>query len=231
MIITYSGARKVKSVKVVEKLTALTPASPFAGVTADDLGKIIGADGNLYADVTAATDAGTTAVAKIAYVGSDAETSTTYNHGLALALEDVSDEKSWCSQKSAYCLATQYSSSYGDTGARVDVGGIANTDALVGHATHTHAAAQAARNYGVTRPEGTSEWFLPSVGQWDKMLTAVGGDEQLGLQTGNYWLSSESNMYDMTSLAYYYENNSYHTFGSASKDVSTEYYVRACLAF
>ena len=54
------------------------------------VGKIIGADGNIYADASAATTASTTAVAKIAYLGSDAETSTTYNHGLALALSDVS---------------------------------------------------------------------------------------------------------------------------------------------
>ena len=78
--------------------------------------------------------------------------------------------------------------------------GIANTDALVGHDSHTHAAAKAARDYNSgTHPTGTSAWFLPSAGQWDKMATAAGSYANLitnaGLQGGDfsaYWSSTEN---------------------------------------
>ena len=187
------------------------------------VGKVIGADGNIYADAAAASTAGTTAVAKIAYLGSDAETSTTYNHGLALALSDVSGSQTWCSQTSSTCLTTQYSS---ESAAKADMAGLANTDALVGHGSHTHAAANAARNYNSgTHPTGTSAWFLPSAGQWDKMATAASGYNNLGLQSSYYWSSSErdaSNAWRFNS-----DNGSWNY---SSKDFGPVL-VRACLAF
>ena len=194
------------------------------------VGKIIGADGNIYADASAATTAGTTAVAMIAYVGSDAETSTTYNHGLALALADVSSTQTWCSQYSETCLGTghQYDN---ESAAKTDMAGIANTDALVGHDSHTHAAASAARNYKYTstatagaHPTGTSAWFLPSAGQWDKMATAASGYNNLGLESNDYWSSSERNAYYAW---YFYSGGGYWSY--YRKD---DYYlVRSCLAF
>ena len=48
--------------------------------TAEDIGKVVGADGIIYGDADAATTASTTAVAMICYVNG--------NHGLALALAD-----------------------------------------------------------------------------------------------------------------------------------------------
>lgn len=186
------------------------------------VGKIIGADGNIYADASAATTAGTTAVAKIAYLGSDAETSTTYNHGLALALSDVSGYQTWCSQTSSTCLTTQYSS---ESAAKADMAGIANTDALVSHTSHTHNAASAARNYNSgTHPTGTSAWFLPSAGQWDKMATAASGYNNLGLQSFRYWSSSERSANDAwmfySDFGYWYD-----------RDKDSDNLVRACLAF
>ena len=55
---------------------------------AGDKGKLIGTDGMIYANAFLATAAGTTAVAMIAYVGSETGESAPYNHGLALALTD-----------------------------------------------------------------------------------------------------------------------------------------------
>ena len=73
--------------------------------------------------------------------------------------------------------------------------GIANTDALVNHTDHTtHDAASAARGYNSgTHPTGTSAWFLPSAGQWDKMIGATGlGLSNLGLtEHAHYWSSTE----------------------------------------
>ena len=74
-----------------------------AEATTEDVGKLIGADGNIYADKAAATAASTTAVAMIAYVGNASDCS----HGLAIALTDESGAHSWsnagsvCSGKTA----------------------------------------------------------------------------------------------------------------------------------
>ena len=222
--VTYTGTKKVLGVKAEKKAAAVPKAAKDA--TAEDVGKLIGADGNIYDDAGAATAANTTAVAKIAYVGSDAETSTTYNHGLALALSDVSGTQTWCSQTSSTCLTTQYSS---DSDAKADMAGLANTDALVGHGSHTHNAASAARNYNSgTNPTGTSAWFLPSAGQWDKMATAAGGYVTLktnaGLQSGRYWSSSESSA--VRAWNFHSDDGEWDN-GYKGAD----FLVRACLAF
>ena len=236
-----------KAVKM-ENLDSLTFTAPASGnpqvddaralaeATTEDIGKIIGEDGKIYATKEAAEAAGITAVAMIAYVGNDAETSSTYRHGLALALKDVSGYQQWCSKYIETCLSNQYSHVLGETGViKGDMAGLANTDALVYHSSHTHAAATAARNYqyadGVAEgvhPVVTSAWFLPSAGQWDKMATAVGGYAKLktnaGLQTGRYWSSSEFNRF----LAWDFSSQ-YGTWWDDGKAIGS--LVRPCLAF
>ncbi|MBR0050249.1 MAG: hypothetical protein IJP74_13205, partial [Prevotella sp.] len=148
---------KAVKLETVDSLTFTAPASvdeltgsarDLAEATTEDIGKIIGADGKIYATKEAAEAAGITAVAMIAYVGNDAETSSTYNHGLALALKDVAGYQQWCSKYIETCLSNQYSHVIGETGViKGDMAGLANTDALVYHSSHTHAAATAARNY------------------------------------------------------------------------------------
>ena len=66
-------------------------ASPLAYATAEDIGKVIGADGKIYANAAAAIAAGTTAVAMIAYVGSDLNCA----HGLAIQLNSKPAERDW----------------------------------------------------------------------------------------------------------------------------------------
>jgi len=199
----------------------------LAEATPEDVGKIAGKDGKIYATKAAAEAVATgNAVAMIAYVGGagSADASSTTYKGLALALEDVSGAKAWCFQTSKICLTNRKSS---EPDAKGDMAGIANTDALVGH-THTHAAAKAAREYSVTRPDGTSAWFLPSAGQWHKMATAAGGYANLktnaGLQNYYYWTSSECDYY----RAWKVEDDQ-DQWWIDHKDY--ENYVRACLAF
>ena len=227
----YNGSCGTVTIGGVE--TGPITTSPFvykiaAAATAGDLGKVIGSNGFIYDDAAAATAAGTTALALITYVGNDAETSTTYNHGLALALTDANSgyKTTWCNNHySEICLLNQYSD---ETDAKTDMAGIANTDALVGHATHTHAAASAARGYnGGTHPTGTSAWFLPSAGQWDKMITAAGGSygtlkHNASLQEGDgYWSSTENAAYYAWIVNVYW--------GVDIKDEG--YYVRSAIAF
>ena len=85
--VKYSGGKLVKSVKGTKKV------KPAAEATAEDKGKLIGTDGKIYDTKDEAEAAGTTAVAKIIYIG-------TTGHGLALALTD----EGWMDWHAA-CLA------------------------------------------------------------------------------------------------------------------------------
>ena len=87
------GASQTLTGKVynVTKMQA-APARALSEATTDDIGKIAGLDGKIYDNADAATTAGTTAVAMIAYVGSGSDCT----HGLAIALEKASSETlSW----------------------------------------------------------------------------------------------------------------------------------------
>ena len=236
----WKGGSAVKT-EMADSITFTAPASgnpqvddarALAEATTEDIGKIIGEDGKIYATKEAAEAAGITAVAMIAYVGDDAETNNTYKHGLALALKDVSGNITWCSQFSATCLGTRY---YSVSAVKGDMAGLANTDALVNQTSHTHAAAPVARNYqyadGVivgAHPKGTSDWFLPSAGQWEKMATAAGGYANLttnaGLQSDFYWSSSES---DAVFAWGFYADSGYWLIDVKGIDNL----VRPCLAF
>ena len=211
-----------------------------ANATSTDKGKLICTDGHIHAN---GADAECTKdrVAMICYVGNDAETNPTYKHGLALALKDVKSDATWCGQVTETCLVDQYSD---EAGAKGDMAGIDNTDKLVGHTDHTHAAAIAARKFkykdGVdagAHPTGTSDWFLPSAGQWQKMIDAAGsmGDFCNGFSgiTGasnmvylqHYNLSTEFDV--AQSWLFYF--GSINNWQKVSKGDDTRF--RACLAF
>lgn len=64
---------------------------PLAEVNANDIGKVVGANGIIYDTKAVATYAGTTPVAMVAYVG----TASNCKHGLALALEEEAGMKNW----------------------------------------------------------------------------------------------------------------------------------------
>ncbi len=83
----------------------------ISNVTSTDVGKVITSAGKIYDKVTDATAAGETAIAMIAYVGSNTGNST-YNHGLAVALEDAG-KNNW---SSAGSTATSYSVAVPTTG-------------------------------------------------------------------------------------------------------------------
>ena len=211
------------------------------------LGDVILADGKFAVSTTAETK-----VAMIAYVGSDAceDGDAPFNHGLALAMNDANggNKALWCDEIDKHCLTL-----YATDKLTNDMAGIANTTTLVSDG-HTHAAATAARGFkydaGVTagaHPDGTSEWFLPSAGQWDKMSNACknvlgtkntyedlcdafstrGGTNMKSTASTGYWLSTE----ESESKAFSYSYN-YKSYMLQNKNIgSGEYYVRACLAF
>lgn len=142
-----------------------------ATLSSVDIGKVLTSDGYIYASKAAAEAADKTAVAIIAYLGSAGsvdQSSSTYK-GLAIALNDVDGYiKEWYSTIDVACVS---SSSYVATAIGYK-NGIACTNTLTTNSSgtcsgHTHAAASACRSNMPAAPTTyTSDWFLPSLGQW-----------------------------------------------------------------
>lgn len=82
----------------ISRSVAPAAARALAEATAEDLGKLAGADGKIYDSKDAASTAGTTAVAMIAYLGSGTDHAT-YTHGLAIALSDEASTMNWSPAK------------------------------------------------------------------------------------------------------------------------------------
>lgn len=170
-------------------LTLSYNAHSVTNAVPGDLGKLIGADGKIYANAAQASAASTTAVAMIAYVGSETG-STAYNHGLAIALTDATIEGGknskckWSDNTSDIAISASASSTMTDH--KGFLNGIDATDAFTSTTPPLGAdytAAKKAKNYGITAPTGTSGWFLPSSGQWLKFFEAAGVD----VANWTYW--------------------------------------------
>ena len=211
--VTYTGSKKVLGVKAEKKAPAVPKAAKDA--TAEDLGKLIGADGNIYDDAGAATAANTTAVAKIFYVGSDNGEDAPYNHGLALALSDASNGCYWSTSSTKIHTYNPQNQNF------------TSESGLQYNATHNsddYPAFKAAITYSPAAPTGCSAWFLASGYQWKQMIGAA-GLSNLGLtSSAYYWSSSEANLGSAWNLE---STNGYWDFDAKGDD----YRVRACLAF
>ena len=224
--VTYTGSKKVLGLKAEKRVSLAYPIAISEVTDEAYIGSVVADDGYVYATIDDVESASKTAVAIICYVGNETGDAT-YNHGLALALYDVSDTKEW-SPTDKKCLDSQYTTV---ADAKGDLAGIANTDALVNHTGHTHHAAVAAIEFkykdGVdagAHPSGTSKWFLPSVGQWDKMATAVGDYLKLGLNLGSYWSSTEFDA--ELAWALHTDDGSW-----INNKKYYDHWVRACIAF
>lgn len=219
------------------------------------IGNVICPDGSIYETRDAAVTAGETPVAVICFLGDGDDSDDTYNHCLALALKNATTSYvKWCGQYTATCLPKQYSGS-GDPAEAptIDMAGIANTDILVGNSPHNHCgfpnpsdynAAKAARYYkyadGVdagAHPLGTSEWFLPSAGQWAEMCDYASLYlKDAGMQTTGYWTSTECDAAHAWRFLFNKDSMSGSFTGDGGSDPGNNKEafpnpVRACLAF
>ena len=178
-----------------------------ADATSADKGKLICTDGHIHAY---GADAGCTKdrVAMIAYVGATGD--ATYSHGLALALEDVSNNRlTWNNtgtnngNKSAAEWCSSWNTSKPVTGATWL---LASQDQW-GYMLGTNGAG----SYTALR-----DGFNPSVGGTNMV-------------SNYYWTSTEKN----SGLSWVYAFTDDVTYGGTSMETSktNEYYVRACLAF
>lgn len=165
-------------------------AISLTNATSNDVGKVIGANGYIYTNVSAAEAAGTTAVALLAYVGSNTGESI-YPNGLAISLHD------WGKKKYMNSGSTQRGGYSGSENFPVD-GGLKYN---VPSSNNSYPAFWAARfMYPDPVPFGCSEWFLATGYQWKQMITAMGGyaafrDAFSGvggtnLANDNYWTST-----------------------------------------
>ncbi len=165
-----SGSKTLEAGKIYN----INRSVVFSNATAEDVGKVIGANGRIYTNVSAASAAGTTAVAMIAYVGSagSVDTGNGVYKGLAIAMSDANGGSA-CQWYTTYAEATCVSKSDDLATALGFKNGIASTKTLTTDG-HTHAAATAARNNnGTAAPSCTSGWFLPSIGQWNLIVKGI----------------------------------------------------------
>ena len=173
---TYAGNNTASYTLTVKDPVAL------ADVTADEhIGWVIGSDGLAYVTATgvSANSAENVPVAMIGYIGTagTADAGSGTYRGLAVALTDVSLEPGettlWSNQRGT---CTTLIEDFGDV--KTTANGIAVTSALAGCSKHDHQAARMADAYSVEgftpSDHGCSAWFLPSTGQWFKVLEACG---------------------------------------------------------
>jgi len=153
--------------------------------------------GNLYysdGTFSATLETGKTPIGVIAYLGSDAYSengvtlrdgsTTLQSHGLVLCLKDIANVK-WRKGQSEGGPATTIDfpseaivDDTGDLTRTTNVSGYANTKFLAEKtdAESNYPAAYQTWNYStLTAPATTTGWFMPSMQQWVKMLTALGG--------------------------------------------------------
>ena len=223
---------------------SMTARYPFAAtdtkLSSEDIGSVIGADGNIYLNAAAATAASpaTTAVAMITYVGS-ATGETSFTHGLALALSDSDANDGYFYWKTEQSDAGHIWQT--DRNNFTSESGLQYNSFTPGHNTDTYPAFKAAMaNNGTTKPTNCSDWFLPTAYQWNQMIDAcknvlgtknsyedlrdgfngVGGTNMVG----EYWSSTE----DGTNTAWSYRFN----LGYWASPPKTSYcIVRSALAF
>ena len=223
-------------------MTARYPLAVTAtSVSSEDIGSVIGANGNIYLNATAAAAASpaTTAVAMITYVGS-ATGETSFTHGLALALSDSDANDGYFYWKTEQLDAGHIWQT--DRNNFTSESGLQYNSFTPGHNTDTYPAFKAAMaNNGTTKPTNCSDWFLPTAYQWNQMIDAcknvlgtknsykdlrdgfnsVGGTN---MKLGEYWSSTE----DGTNTAWSYR---FHLGYWASEPKTFYCIVRSALAF
>jgi hypothetical protein len=226
-----SGTAAITAGKYYQTTLAMSARYPLAlaSATVDDLGSMITNDGYICLNAAGATAASKTAVAMIAYVGSDNGESSPFNHGLALALTDANGGNTckWSTSNTKIHTYNPTISSF----ASDSESGLQYNDAT--HNSDTYPAFKAAiANNGTAKPTtGCSDWFLASGYQWKQMFTAAGGAANLktnaapytGLES-YYWSSSEK----IAEGAWFFTSDDGNWYPGVKHNDDL---VRACLAF
>lgn len=153
-----------------------------------NVGDIICTDGNAYTiSANTTIPSGKTPTAIIAYKGS-ATGDADYTYGLAFALTDADPGRNdgylfkWKGTSGASDNTTKITQEYpttAESGRALTIDGTRN--AQTSTARTTWPAFNYAARYTFTRPSQVSEWFLPSIYQWNLMVkTLLGVSSNLG---------------------------------------------------
>ena len=180
---TYSGEKKVKSVKAVKKAN-----NPYANAK---LGDLFYSDGTFSSTLVA----GKTPIGVIAYLDKEVtdddgitEKSNGAGHGLVLCLKNAASNVAWSTNISSQAYTgNAFVTDVAGLKRSEGVSGYSATAALATDATNYPAAA-AAKNYtGLTAPTSTTGWFLPSAQQLVKMIEGLGGLDDGAPNIGSYF--------------------------------------------
>ena len=196
--VTYTGQKKILGVKAEKKAAPKT----LAEATLEDIGKIAGKDGKIYATKADAEAVATgNAVAMIAYVGTASECA----HGLAIALADESGKNNYgaagtaCSGKAAVTVGTWRLPSDKDW-----------QYMFIG--------------CGSSEAYSAPTWAMSkSYSGLASKLTTAQGD---ALKTVEYWSSTKDDPNGAWIVVFNGSNAAFYM-----DDKTSEYQVRACLAF
>lgn len=176
-----------------------------------DLGRLVGADGKIYASASQISTAGTTAIGVIAYVddatttADDEITEKSHGggHGLVLCLKNAASNVKWSTEQVSKFTGQTVTNADG-LRRTTNVSGYTNTATLTADAATAakYPAAAAAKNYtGLTAPTGTTGWFLPSAQQWVKIQTAL-GELDVNDITWSSWFDNEHTASDKWDAAF-----------------------------
>ena len=169
------------------------------------VGYCISTSGFVFSSATNCTNAGQTPIAMIAYYGSGADSYSSSYKGIALALKDLNDINSYtasicpnangaCGMSRATNLATALSLTNGIQSTAnylANKNGHNHTNGKVeGRWTVAYNLVQWRKNY--PHPSGTSDWFLPTLGQYNIMYKAM--QKKAGKTQYNYTQTANSGM-------------------------------------
>jgi hypothetical protein len=181
--------RYYHDVNPVENLTQAGPEETPAEVDDNHLrvGYVIGRSGNFYKTYDIAENRGGGAKAMVVYKGGNkrVEKDKEWN-GLAIALNDLENEEAYCEAGMDTVCTTK-----AITGEQMllSLDGWAMTKKLKNHAcnpNHRHPAAEAV--WLLEKPEGCSEWFIPSTGQWSLAMEGLGFGGYTYIEEADQWL-------------------------------------------
>ncbi|MBQ6192816.1 MAG: hypothetical protein IJK43_00050 [Prevotella sp.] len=137
--------------------------TPASNVAAADIGKLLGADGFIYADAAAAAATGTTAEAVIAYVG---KVDKYFDKFLALALRDVyTGGLPW---DLASATVNTYAKNH-----PITIGGTTYNTSTTGDTYYDIVASDQATTSATATAQQTG-WRLPSVTDWRYIFDGLG---------------------------------------------------------
>ena len=208
---------------------SMTARYPFAAtdtrLSSEDIGSVIGADGNIYLNAAAATAATTTARAVIAYVGNVPKY---FDKFLAIAITDVGGTHTWAD---ALTKVGEYAAAH-----PITIGSTPyNTNAI--GATYYDKVADDVNTSSATRTTGVVKgWRLPSVTDWRYVLEGFGGsavNSQAGVSRGGYYgygptlCNAINNACDNTDLSSY----NYWSSSEDSSDSDKVWYYHFNLSF